>query len=300
MITGILLGLGSAFLLSVSYLCSRWFSGRWPQGAVRLLVLAQIELGVLAAALFFAVRPPQLAPVEGFAGLVLGTSVFYLVGQACLFRALRQADASRLSPLLGLKILALAAFSAVFLSRHYTPVQWAAVGLSVAAAAVLARAGTVLRRRVLAWLLATVLFYSLTDLCIKALVDHFDALSLARASALSASLSYMVSGVLVLPLLLLIDRPRPRAWLEALPFALAWFGGILLVFACFAQIGVVFGGIVQSTRGVLSIGLGWLVAALGHEHLEQRAPARVVARRVLAAALMVAAIALFSLGGVPG
>ena len=68
------------------------------------------------------------------------------------------------------------------------------------------------------------------------------------------------------------------------------------LFSCFGMISVLLGNIVQSTRGLVSILIAFVVAKMGYEHLESRVPTNVFARRVLAAVLMTAAIILFSYG----
>ncbi len=62
------------------------------------------------------------------------------------------------------------------------------------------------------------------------------------------------------------------------------------------MIGVVYGNIVQSTRGVISVALGAAVAAAGFVHLEERMSRKLFARRLIAAAIMALAIAMFHLG----
>ncbi|MBN1670360.1 MAG: hypothetical protein JXR37_04975 [Kiritimatiellae bacterium] len=71
---------------------------------------------------------------------------------------------------------------------------------------------------------------------------------------------------------------------------------MVLLFATFGTIGVVYGNIVQSMRGLISVVLGAAVAALGWRAVEQRVGREVVLRRLAAAALMCGAIALFKLG----
>jgi len=82
-------------------------------------------------------------------------------------------------------------------------------------------------------------------------------------------------------------------WVRAVPFAVTWFAAMLFLFGCFARIDVVYGNIVQSTRGLMSIGLGALVAAAGFERLERRVDRGVLLRRLGAALLMTGAIVLF-------
>jgi hypothetical protein len=58
-------------------------------------------------------------------------------------------------------------------------------------------------------------------------------------------------------------------------------------------VGVVFGNILQSTRGVMSVAIGAALAHLGWHDLEQRVDRSTLLRRLTAALLMTAAIALY-------
>jgi hypothetical protein len=55
----------------------------------------------------------------------------------------------------------------------------------------------------------------------------------------------------------------------------------------------VFGNILQSTRGVMSVVLGAALAQMGWHELEQRVDRASLLRRLAAALLMTAAIALY-------
>ena len=67
------------------------------------------------------------------------------------------------------------------------------------------------------------------------------------------------------------------------------------LYICFGQIGVVFGNILQSTRGFMSVVLGAMLAHLGWHELEQRVDRATLLKRMAAAALMTAAIALYAI-----
>ncbi|HBG78125.1 MAG TPA: hypothetical protein DDW84_04645 [Phycisphaerales bacterium] len=84
-----------------------------------------------------------------------------------------------------------------------------------------------------------------------------------------------------------------EAWLDSIPFAFFWFIAMIFLFSCFAVIGVVFGNIIQSTRGIISIVLGYVIANFGFELLETKITKKVFIQRILAALLMTASIALF-------
>ena len=65
------------------------------------------------------------------------------------------------------------------------------------------------------------------------------------------------------------------------------------LYCCFGLVGVVFGNILQSTRGVMSVAIGATLAQLGWHELEQRVDRVTLLRRLAAALLMTAAIALY-------
>jgi drug/metabolite transporter (DMT)-like permease len=241
------------------------------------------------------VLPTPRPDWRAFAGPLLACSLFYAVGQAALFMALKRSDASRISPLLGVKLVVLAVITSVWQHQTYSAPQWAAVFLAVAAAWVLNRTGGALRGQSIAWILLACVGYSLSDLNIRGLVACFASLRLFHASALSTLLCYAFLGACCLPFLPLLKNEPRHAWRQAAPFAGAWLLGMLCLFACFGSIGVVFGNIVQSTRGLISVALGAAIAHAGHHDLEAHADTSVLLRRILAAAMMLAAIALFHL-----
>jgi hypothetical protein len=87
-----------------------------------------------------------------------------------------------------------------------------------------------------------------------------------------------------------------KDWAYSLPFAFFWYFGIACLFACFAYIEPVFGNILQSTRGIISILIGAALAKYGFHELEEKIPAHALARRLGATTLMIAAIWLFASG----
>ena len=186
-------------------------------------------------------------------------------------------------------------------SKQHRKVIWqaflTAVILSVAAAAMLNRFGDRMAWQSVLWVLFTCVGYAISDLNIPPLVSHFGSEGLMRASAFSTCLCYILCGAITAAMLPFLPRISAKAWLGAVPFSLAWFIAMLLLFASFSSIGVVYGNIVQSSRGVLSILIGAVVAAAGLEHLEVKTSRTVLIQRVFAAVLLTGAIALFQLGG---
>jgi drug/metabolite transporter (DMT)-like permease len=296
MLLGILLGFGAAAGLSTSYICSRVFTHKYSGRTLSLLSLSHIAMGVFSLILLPFVWPVRMPQFAQYAVSLIACSGFYLIGQVFLFITLRTANASRVSPLLGLKVFILALIGVFFLNQHFGLLQWVAIALSVAAASMLSQTGEKLSKRSMLWILLTCVSYSVSDINIKILVSHFEYLGLLHASVLSTSLAYITCGIFALVLFLFLPRPTPAMWAYSMPFAGAWFFSMLLLFPCFASIGVVFGNIVQSTRGIISIFLGVVLAAYNLDHLEQKVSRGVFFQRLVAAILMSCAIALYYLG----
>lgn len=294
--SGILLGLAAAAFQTGSYLCSRLFVLRRQDAVLRLLVTSHVIMGAASLAALPFVWSPAAPPAPVYATAMVGVSVFYLVGQAGFFFLVRTSDASRVVPLLGFKIVMLAAIAVVFQHRVVTAGQWAAVALSVAAALLLNFSGKGLARASLLWMGVVCLGYSLSDLNIEQFVLRLAPVPHYRASLIAVSLSYAMCGAVALALLPAVHRKvrlTASDWRDAAPFSAFWLLGMVFLFACFGVVGPVFGNVLQSTRGLMSVLVGALVARQGYVHLEAVVGRRILLRRVLAAALMVAAIWLF-------
>lgn len=293
---GIALGFVAAALQSVSYVCSRLFVIRRHNAVIHLLVMAHVLMGAVSLAALPFLWSWQLPPLTDYLGPLLAVSIFYLLGQMGLFVALRFTDASRTAPLLGLKIAILAAISVSLLHEHLGLVQWLAVAMSVVAAFVLNYSGTKMPLSAAAAILFACVAYSISDLNIAMLVKKFSATGAPHPVLLSVCLSYIVCGLAALAAMPWAGKRQAADWLWAAPFAAAWLTAMVFLFACFDGIGVVYGNIIQSTRGLISIVLGAHIAGLGFEHLEKRVAGKVLLQRIAAAGLMTAAIALFQLG----
>lgn len=299
MLAGILLGLAAASLQSLSYIASGAFVRTYHSASLALLTRGYVIMGLLAALALPLAWPSGPVPAFGeYAIPMVLCTVFCLFGQAGLFLALQTTEASRVSPLLSLKILMLAGLSLALGLERYTSVQWIGIALSLGAAFLLGKAGKAVPVRGYLWLLFTCASYAASDYFIRVQFPLFTPhMPFVRASVVITLLSYVVGGLFGLLALPFAGRFPRRVWTHyALPFALAWLGAMMFLFACFGLIGVVHGNIVQSTRGLISIGIGYAVARAGHAHIEVRVDRATMFRRALAGALMLLAVVLFSLG----
>lgn len=294
MITGILFGLTAALLQSISYLFSAAFSTRFQVGALQQFLLNHLCIGLLSLLVLPLVWDTRALTPSLYGLPLLGAMGCYLVGQTALYQALRHSPASRVSPLLGIKVLVLALIGVFWLQQSYQWLQWLGVGLCMLGALWLSVSGGRIRGPALAWVVLSCVGYAVSDLFVLELIERFEGLPRLQAAGLSVALCYLLAGLVSLawwP-----GRQRRQLILQSLPAAFSWFLALVCLFACFAWIGVVFGGVVQSARGLFSILLGLLLAWLGWRYAEAIPQWQVFIQRFTAAALMLIAIALFSLG----
>ncbi|MEM6551741.1 MAG: EamA family transporter [Planctomycetota bacterium] len=304
---GLLTGLLTALLASFAYLTSRAYTLK-HRSAYQLMAISHVWQGLFSLPLVWYLwpsglsftSPHQFTPPHWIAW-VIATSLWYLLGQTTLFLVLRRVEASRISPILGIKVAILALCTVVLFSDTLSAWQWAGVALSVLAAWTLNQTGGRLPWAVLALLAVTLIGYCASDLSIRVMIQSLidatpEGQHPVKLAVFGAAASYVFSGVLALLVLPWLGSRDPKAWTEALPYAACWLGSMLALFACFALVGIVLGNILQSTRGLMSIALGALLAARGHHHLEAHVPRAILIRRTLAATAMTAAVALYVLG----
>ncbi len=303
---GVASGLAAAFFSAVSYLVSRHYGlaqrALRRQGAsLRLLAVSHLLMAAVCLPAAYASWPMASPALSRYALPLLASVGFYLLGQAALFAALKRAEASRIAPLLGLKIAMLAAIVSLILGTALDTQQWLAVGLSVAAAVILQAGSGAVPAGALGFVLSSCLCFAISDLWIIRLIDGLQtgvaqadgAIGRLHAGGLAMTLTYGLCGLLFVPLVVWL-RPHTRAdWTAAARYASAWLVSMAGLYCCFGLVGVVFANILQSTRGVMSVALGAVLASRGWHELEQRVDRSVLLRRLAAAFLMTAAIALY-------
>ena len=312
-IFGIACGLAAALCQSLSYLATRHFVQRRPAGASRmLLVLSHVWMGALAVVVIPFIWPwgkdinwrPVLWPLAG-------TAVCYLLGQLGLMMALKKTEPSRVGPLLGLKIVVLAVMSVTLVAPNSAAqmhgslnlLQWAGVILSVIAAVALNYSGSRLPLSSTVAVAFACVAYSASDWHITWMVVTIRDVtkdSYPLAGTLGTCMCYIVCGGLAMLFLPIAGSTQWRDWRGAIPFGLTWFIAMLFLYASFGLLDVLFGNILQSTRGLMSVALGSLLIWRGLLHLEPAAGKGVFIKRILSAALMFVAVMLYMIGKAKG
>ena len=294
---GVFLGL---LAMAVQYF-SLVFSGKFARESGRnifaLLAPAFAAMAVpsLVALPFF--WGPDLPPFRAYAGTAMLCMFFCVAGNAAVFCMLKTVDASRVSPLIAFKVPVLALFYFVLRGEQYTAWQWLGVLLVVPAGWLLCKAGRPIPARALAWLGLGVVCYDACDYCIGLLLETFGPCGAMWRGPMLAFLVMHAAGGVYGAAGMACGLWPGRAHLarSVLPFALFWFLSLGISFPCFAMIGLVNGNIVQSSRGLIAVGLGWCVARAGFGGLEEPVTAAVFFRRVVSGLLLILAAVLFNL-----
>lgn len=302
---GVASGLLAALASALSYLVSRHHVLTHPEfrgarGARRLIVQSHGLMGLLCLPACLLLWPRGgAAPASALLAPTVGCAAIYLVGQACLFTVLERVAASRIAPLMGLKIVILAGIVSTFLGAPLDGRQWTAVALAVGAALTLQRGDDRVPFRSFVLVLGACLCFALADLQIVALLRVLEEggprpLGRFHAGTLGMCLTYVACGTLLLPWVRTMLPTTPGGWRPAAHYALVWLVAMVALYACLGTVGAVFGNILQGTRGVMSVLLGALLAHLGWHELEERVDRRTLAARIAAAVAMAAAIALYA------
>ncbi len=295
---GIVLGLAAALSQCFSYLVSRAFVVRHRHAFVGLLLTSHLYIGVMALGVLAVAWSPAMPPAEQYARPLVVATLAYLLGQGAMLLLMHFTNPSRVAPLLGAKIIILAILATAFFGYRLSPLQITAVAACTAAVVLLNYTGGTLTLPALLILLTACTGYALSDLNIHALIVGLQPLRPLHAAVVGGALSYILCGAISLLLLPWLVRRRMLVnWRYALPFAVFWYAAMLGLFGSIGLVGPVFGAILQSSRGLMSIVIGVFVARLGWLHIEQQHAPRVWAKRAAAAVLMSLAIGLYALGG---
>ena len=299
-ITGLCLGILCGLLNAATYQFSRRFMQAEGRTAGQLACLAHLVMGAISLLLL-----PLLwhTPDQGWRAIawpLFWCTALYMAGQICFFRAVRTIEASRVASTLGIKIAVVAAIVIITGSGSVSAAQWLGVVLAVIAIRLVnVRPGPShgpIPRNAYLWIAGTCAGFALSDFHIGVLLERLSATHSPRSSAFAMVLSYTLAGT---GALLFFPRYRGstvQAWKAAIPFTIGWYAGMVAFFITIGFLGIVGAVILQATRGIWAIGLGILIAHLGHVHLERRIPLKQRLIQVGGALLMCLAIGLYASG----
>lgn len=289
MLIGVTAILCGCFLQILFYLCSRNFSG----GALRLLAITQIYLGAISALGIGLVIPESLPPLGEYLPNVAGGILFFMFGQGCLFVVLQKTEASRIAPLLGLKIIFVGVMGYLFFETRISGFQWLGIVITVSGGWVINSSGNKPHMSTVPLVLLTCLGYCLSDLNLNVLVHSFPGSPKIEATLFSLFATYLFGGIVTLPFLPFIKGVTKQMWREAIPHSLLWVSAMTGLYLSFAYIGIIFTVVLQSTRGLLAIIVGYFIGKHGSNDLEEQIPRTILLQRIGGAVAMLIGIGIF-------
>lgn len=300
MISGIIFGLTAAFLMSLSYVFSKRFMLRHGS-AFHLILYAQLWQGIMGLILLFLIHGKyDYAMLKDgtfcwkHIGWVVMTAALGMFGNFSFFRTLRLLEASRLSSLLGLKIILLGLICMTLLREQLNWMHWSAILLATISAVGMNFTGGKITWKAGFWLFMTLCGYAFGDLAATALVRQIGGHGIYPSLA-TAGLAAVVQGIGMCFLLMLKSVPKNSGVIrDSFPYALGWFASLLFLYDCFGNLGVLFGTILQSARGLISVLIGALLLKFGLEEYEPRVSRSAWIRRFIMAILMIGAMSLYA------
>jgi drug/metabolite transporter (DMT)-like permease len=297
MILGIICGLTAALSQCISYIFSKKYIHK-DGTAFQLLIASHLIMGIFATiCLGILLLENDLPPFKDYWLELLKVDGFYLLAQMSFFMAISKTEASRLAPLLGLKIIFIALFGIILLDSSLNLWQWTAVILCFCGALLSNWSGKSIPLSGGLYLLGAVVGYSLSDISIRQLINCIEVQTGKGVLAvlIAACVSYFYLGIFSLLTILLFRSVKLKHLKPAIGFSCWWFTAMLFLFACFGFIGPLFGNIVQSGRGIIAVILGAVIAKFAWSEHEEKLPRSVLIKRISAASLITCAIIIFAL-----
>ena len=292
MILGLLAGILAAIIQPFAYLFSRAFISRGGP-ALELLIYSHLIMGFFSGiTLLFYIPTLEMTPL--LAMRLSGSVVTFLIGQGCYLLTAKLMEPSRLTTLLGLKIIFLVLLNLIFFNQILAGEHILAVILCTASAFVMNRSGIGMDLKTFTALMLCCLFLAGSDIMDMLLVQEMPFSSVISSGIAATALCYFALALVVLPTLAFIplDRKKLRA---ALPYSLAWLLAMAMLFICFGAVGTVFGNIIQSCRTLVQVILGTVVAWMGYAALEGKVSSRQWLSRGLAACMVMTAVSIYTI-----
>ena len=287
--------MAAAICQSLAFIFSRLTAIRFNGKPFTILCMAHCIMGVMSLFILpflnFKVTPEVMPHI----GIILAMSGTYLAGMGFFFQAIKSVDASRATPILGMKVVFIALLMIFFENASFSIWQWLAIALTTTSVFFLNISGSTIPWKSTLLILTTAFLYASSDMFIKKVIVVYEPLGKFNGLAFACIVNFIVCGIVSTIFLFFLPNKKRDVWKGSFYFALAFFSANFLVFYSFSVVGVVFGNIAMSTRGIFSILLGASLVYMGIHDLESKVSKKVVIGRFIAGVMMTASIALFSL-----
>lgn len=302
---GILAGLFSAILQSCSYIASALFL-KHHANPREMLFYSQGVQALFAIPLFFLLVPSSALTSPDIWWANAYWLCIFSITQLSMFQSQEHVEPSKIATWLGLKIVVLAILTLFWPINGETVGggQWFAIGLMLSAVFLLNFSGGMNPGwKGGLWLATFVVIASLCDRQQVVIMNLFQrhGASLFQSSLLTLALGYMTFGV-ASAVFTAWKMVRGDSWTltvwkfkDSSPFAVFWFTAMMSIYFCYGELGAVFGNVVQSTRALIAVLIGYLACKFMKDRVEAPASRALWLRRAFAAFLMTTGIVLYSL-----
>ena len=290
---GLFIAAVSTVMQSAAFVFSRRFVVRCGS-PVELVVYSQLWMGLMGAAAFAATICGTSIP---WSREFIATAAVFVIAYNLVFffffKAMSLIEASRLSSLTGLKVIVVALLALLFFHERLSVGRIAAVLLTAFAAVGMNFSGGRIGWRGAFYLFLSLLGFATTDVSGAHLVKLMPGKSVTLEAICAMSFCYTVLGIFS-GSVFARRKFAYRLFVGALPYSVLWFSAMMLLFAAFGIIGVVFGTIIQAGRGVISVLFGIALARYCGD-IEPPVPRRMWVRRTLMSLVMLGAMVCYSL-----
>ncbi len=232
---------------------------------VKLAFYSQYAVGLIAVCLLPFI---ELGQLWEHLGSVLAMCAFVLVGQTCYLTSLKHGDASFIVPMLGCKMFAVAGLSVFFLGETYNPLVYLGAAGAFVSLFFLNDGKLHGSPKALLYILITCVLFACADIIVVSILNK------GMGGLELAAFVFIVPTVLVMPLspwLFKGDWKVSKPFSKTLAiYAVIQLAGIIILMIAFKQAQqVTVINIVQSGRGLLAIGIVYLMARFGFSQIEQ-------------------------------
>ena len=296
MVIGIFAAALCALLQSFSYISSAAFMKRY-NSSFKLMVYSQLAMGVVSVPLSIIFFPAGLFKDIP---LLIGFMVLWVAvtcsGQFLFFATQKHIESSRLSSLLGLKIVVLAITTALFFGEKISLLQVLAIILATSGA--VAINGGVSTRKVtliaVLYLMGAILSYCFADLMETKLMKLSNSGNIWLNGLGVCATCYVLLGICMLPLLRKVGFSFEQLTYGS-PYGVLYFSSQVALFVSFGAIGPVFANVIQSSRGIISVIIGIVLGRMGFAALDAKGDRRLWVRRMICAVIMTSAIIIYAI-----